>query len=703
MLLRKGLKNEKHTHHSKVYYDLKSQWGRRKMAFELIYLYIDDIGRNIKQCGIPFSNRFEVIYDGDEKNIFIEKKDPGVGFFYGENIQDIKLLVGKNGCGKSTVMDLLGTTDQDRKREFPMYEKDEWPFDGKVWDLGRKYSWFAVYHLNGDDFVIEGYHPELLDKITEQVCLRDDYSIAIAYDFEKHRVSQLNFLQEKTVDRSRKADEAMFYLFYQVEPAIHWLTQPQRLSKDRYNCTFERQYVGKNGFQAINSYLYRATHEQKFQEEMNSSIGVEIEIGLKSSGIKSLDVENVINERTSAQHTWMLEKTLYQGKEQLLDIPVPKLRKILNEPIPYSDKECIILEYLEELIWNILKKGDAKAKQSYDPPKVENNYLYRKQFLLEFLKQLVQENAEKEYLSVTVTEEDYQIAQKICEGIEQIPDGYCQNAQTIRIPVRDMEKNFTDVFMCAMDANSLEEHLVQHRNIIDVKFRHLSSGEAFYLDLYAALYRGVQKMEHQKEGDTCILLLDEPDSRFHPEWSRRFIKNLTEELKKEMFRKFRYQIIISTHSPLLLSDVRREDIICMNTDGKNGSVRIEKSPYGFMSNINDILLDTFFLEAPYGAWAENYVNKLLEKISQLGQEIKGNANTIPKKKTTEEFMKRIECLEKEVNKIGEELIRSSLLKKLHRYYYQIQSQKMQKNQEEETRREEIRYLKERLARLEQDD
>ena len=306
-------------------------------------------------------------------------------------------------------------------------------------------------------------------------------------------------------------------------------------------------------------------------------------------------------------------------------------------------------------------------------------------------------------MSVTVTEEDYQIAQKICEGIEQIPDGYCRNAQTIRIPVRDMEKNFTDVFMCAMDANSLEENLVQHRNIIDVKFRHLSSGEAFYLDLYAALYRGVQKMEHQKEGDTCILLLDEPDSRFHPEWSRRFIKNLTEELKKEMFRKFRYQIIISTHSPLLLSDVRREDIICMNTDGKNGSVRIEKSPYGFMSNINDILLDTFFLEAPYGAWAENYVNKLLEKISQLGQEIKGNANTIPKKKTTEEFMKRIECLEKEVNKIGEELIRSSLLKKLHRYYYQIQSQKMQKNQEEETRREEIRYLKERLARLEQDD
>ena len=34
-------------------------------------------------------------------------------------------------------------------------KKDEWPFDGKVWDLGRKYSWFAVYHLNGDDLLLK--------------------------------------------------------------------------------------------------------------------------------------------------------------------------------------------------------------------------------------------------------------------------------------------------------------------------------------------------------------------------------------------------------------------------------------------------------------------------------------------------------------------------------------------------------------------
>ena len=57
------------------------------MAFELIYLYIDDIGRNIKQCGIPFSNRFEVIYDGDEKNIFIERRIPELDFSMGKTFR----------------------------------------------------------------------------------------------------------------------------------------------------------------------------------------------------------------------------------------------------------------------------------------------------------------------------------------------------------------------------------------------------------------------------------------------------------------------------------------------------------------------------------------------------------------------------------------------------------------------------------------
>lgn len=64
----------------------------------------------------------------------------------------------------------------------------------------------------------------------------------------------------------------------------------------------------------------------------------------------------------------------------------------------------------------------------------------------------------------------------------------------------------------------------------------------------ASLYWGINQMKNHFPGDTCILLLDEPDRCFHPEWSRRFIKNLTETLTSSPFNKFNYQIIIATHT-----------------------------------------------------------------------------------------------------------------------------------------------------------
>lgn len=211
------------------------------------------------------------------------------------------------------------------------------------------------------------------------------------------------------------------------------------------------------------------------------------------------------------------------------------------------------------------------------------------------------------------------------------------------------------------------------------------------LTLDASLYWGINQMKNHSPGDTCILLLDEPDRCFHPEWSRRFVKNLTETLTSEPFNKFNYQIIIATHSPLLLSDILKEDIICLNTT-EDGNIRVEKAPYGFMSNINDILLDSFFMEAPYGAWAEEYVNKLIKQINEISLDIKNEQDI-------EKIKAEIEQLEKKVEVIGEELIRDSLLKKLKRLKYKI----IEKNTLRKNREEEIKYLEERLKMLREND
>lgn len=262
-----------------------------------------------------------------------------------------------------------------------------------------------------------------------------------------------------------------------------------------------------------------------------------------------------------------------------------------------------------------------------------------------------------------------------------------------------MDSYFVETFMKAMDLNNIRplnlidknDRIILQESLIKINFRSLSSGEAFYLAFYASLYWGINQMKNHSPGDTCILLLDEPDRCFHPEWSRRFIRNLTETLGSKPFNKFNYQIIIATHSPLLLSDVLKEDIICLNTT-EDGNIRVEKAPYGFMSNINDILLDSFFIEAPFGAWAKEYVDKLIKRINEISLDIKNEQDI-------ENARIEIEQLEKEVEIIGEELIKDSLLKKINQLKYKI----IAKDTLKKNREEEIKYLEERLRKLREND
>ncbi len=78
----------------------------------------------------------------------------------------------------------------------------------------------------------------------------------------------------------------------------------------------------------------------------------------------------------------------------------------------------------------------------------------------------------------------------------------------------------------------------------------------------------------------CLLLLDEPDTFLHPKWQVEFLPNLEENLNNN-------QIIITSHSPLLISSIKNGDLLTM----KHGKSFIyNKSTYG--KETNSILKQT---------------------------------------------------------------------------------------------------------------
>ena len=106
-------------------------------------------------------------------------------------------------------------------------------------------------------------------------------------------------------------------------------------------------------------------------------------------------------------------------------------------------------------------------------------------------------------------------------------------------------------------------------------------------------------------------------------------------------------ILMSTHSPFVLSDIPDSNILCLK-DGK--AEEPEEAINSFCANVYDILNNQFFMDRFVGDFANKKLDSLIEAIK-----------SIDKKDVSREKLIR------EVNGIGDSYIRKLLLNKLKVY------------------------------------
>jgi predicted ATPase len=75
---------------------------------ELIYLYIENDERNIQECQFNFSPKYNCHYDKGRNELIINRNDDYItDFWNASNISNITAIIGKNGTGKSNLLQLL--------------------------------------------------------------------------------------------------------------------------------------------------------------------------------------------------------------------------------------------------------------------------------------------------------------------------------------------------------------------------------------------------------------------------------------------------------------------------------------------------------------------------------------------------------------------------------------------------------------------
>lgn len=225
-----------------------------------------------------------------------------------------------------------------------------------------------------------------------------------------------------------------------------------------------------------------------------------------------------------------------------------------------------------------------------------------------------------------------------------------------------------------LELMDLEEHYLDHNNmrsrgITNFSFStENSTGEYNYFTLFGRLFHGILNNQRTNKSKNIILILDEADLGFHPTWKKKLLKWTIDFLKNldkvnilndrhSNISSCKFQIIFTTHSPYLLSDLTSENLIQL--DNQSGSVRIldyDSNKLTFGANIHNLLADNFFMnDGLIGDFAKEKIQSVISTLNKY------QTNKRLKNIIEEDFQKeKYDCL-KIISIIGDNIVRNKLL------------------------------------------
>ena len=190
----------------------------------------------------------------------------------------------------------------------------------------------------------------------------------------------------------------------------------------------------------------------------------------------------------------------------------------------------------------------------------------------------------------STTEEHYYFFLPDQESLQSFAAEY-EDARTFFLALEstDFSELIYDVkIQVRIEANNVEQ--------IPITFHQLSEGEQQLL-MVLGLMRFTKS--HQS-----LVLLDEPDTHLNPHWSVNYLKDLAQVMSDNILdspEQQSSQILMATHDPLVLTNLRRNQVAIMERDPESGAVVSSKpdvDPIGM--GVQGILRNIFRLRSAVG-------------------------------------------------------------------------------------------------------
>lgn len=577
---------------------------------KLIYCYIEHF-RNIENQDVSLTDEFDCRYR--DSKIFIEKreKNPLMDYIYDNGfMSNLRIIVGKTGSGKTNFLQLIGMDWWNRKSTA----------DGDAYLLLYKMH-------NENDFFVEEVG---LGNKTRAYCF--------TYDFDKHEI--LKYIPAANDDHEDTYIINAFDRYAFASCPYDNVRQEQMFDNNQFIPRKITQY-GKSSVSMECEFLkeYLSHFSEKSIKRRVSFV-----IGWKNWQNK---IQSDLDEKLIKREYWTYKDRAEEQRDKNFR------NGQYNKPIEYDKKSTPKSRFIHDLMvdfaiylrkWAELVEYEFPEKYYpytgivYDlgiedprelPDGKKMGILKRIDWLCQYIDYHTDEITSNRGLVWQIGSD----IRDLFHLLGKMDDKYFTDTE-FTIPVMDIDVNGKTVM------REVFERMEQYRPdqigvftecLLPYHWSYVSSGEYQYAKIWGVLEEYGVRVKMMTQGQkyseaiqpNLILLLDEPENYMHPEMCKTFIRNLNVLLSKRN-PNTELQVLISTHSPFMLSDVMASQVIKMDYD-ENGKCVISESkkPY-YAANIHSIMADGFFLEYTIGEQARIFLEdkfKLLQRLTCMNRNL----------------------------------------------------------------------------------